>query len=173
METFASFKVGGQRVYGMVHLPDSPRPAQGFPSVLILHGYSVTAFVQQGYLTSELSHAADAGYDAAVILLDTPGGLSTSMKTIYTAELASRIPVIVYVSPEGARAASAGVWVSQAADVLAMSPTSNIGSSTPINSSGTNISSDLRRKVIHDAVASLTALAQSHHRNTIRLCGPS
>ena len=123
--------------------------------------------VTQGYLTGQLSHAADAGYDAAVILLDTPGGLSTSMKTIYTAELASRIPVIVYVSPEGARAASAGVWVSQAADVLAMSPDSNIGSSTPIDSSGQNLGSDLRRKVINDAVASLTALAQSHHRNTV------
>jgi membrane-bound serine protease (ClpP class) len=121
--------------------------------------------VTQGYLTNQLSHAASAGYDAAVILLDTPGGLSTSMKTIYEAELASRIPVIVYVSPEGARAASAGVWVSQAADVLAMSPDSNIGSSTPIDSSGGNLGSDLRRKVIHDAVASLTALAQTHHRN--------
>src|SRR5579871_1926667 len=122
--------------------------------------------VTQGYLTSQLSHAADSGYDAAVILLDTPGGLSTSMKTIYQAELASRIPVIVYVSPEGARAASAGVWVSQAADVLAMSPDSNIGSSTPIDSSGGNLGSDLRRKVINDAVSSLTALAQTHHRNT-------
>jgi membrane-bound serine protease (ClpP class) len=122
--------------------------------------------VTQGYLTSQLSHAADAGYDAAVILLDTPGGLSTSMKTIYEAELASKVPVIVYVSPAGARAASAGVWVSQAADVLAMSPDSNIGSSTPIDSSGNNISSDLRRKVINDSVASLKALAQTHHRNT-------
>src|SRR3954468_23289159 len=92
--------------------------------------------VTQGYLTSQLSRAADSGYDAAVILLDTPGGLATSMKTIYEAELASKIPVIVYVSPEGARAASAGVWVSQAADVLAMSPTSNIGSSTPVHSRG-------------------------------------
>src|SRR2546423_3048491 len=92
--------------------------------------------VTQGYLTHQLSHAANAGYSAAVILLDTPGGLSTSMKTIYEAELDAKLPVIVYVSPEGARAASAGVWVSQAADVLAMSPTSNIGSSTPIDSSG-------------------------------------
>jgi len=122
--------------------------------------------VTQGYLTGELSHAASAGYDAAVILLDTPGGLSTSMKTIYEAELNAKLPVIVYVSPEGARAASAGVWVSQAADVLAMSPDSNIGSSTPIDSSGANLGSDLRRKVINDSVASLTALAQTHHRNT-------
>src|SRR5262249_54836677 len=87
--------------------------------------------VTQDYLTSQLSRAADDHYDAAVILLDTPGGLSTSMKTIYQAELASKIPVIVYVSPEGARAASAGVWVAQAADVLAMAPTTNIGSAPP------------------------------------------
>jgi membrane-bound serine protease (ClpP class) len=122
--------------------------------------------VTQDYLTHQLSHAASAGFDAAVILLDTPGGLSTSMKTIYEAELNAKLPVIVYVSPEGARAASAGVWVSQAGDVLAMSPDSNIGSSTPIDSSGSNLGSDLRRKVINDSVASLTALAAAHGRNT-------
>jgi membrane-bound serine protease (ClpP class) len=122
--------------------------------------------VTQGYLTHQLSRAASDRYDAAVILLDTPGGLSTSMKKIYTAELNAKLPVIVYVAPNGARAASAGVWVSEAADVLAMAPTSNIGSSTPIDSSGQNLGSDLRRKVVNDAVASLTALAAAHHRNT-------
>lgn len=122
--------------------------------------------VTQGYLTGQLSRAANDGYAAAVVLLDTPGGLSTSMKTIYTAELNARLPVIVYVSPDGARAASAGVWISEAADVLAMAPTTNIGSSTPIDSSGQNLGSDLRRKVINDAAASLTALAAAHHRNT-------
>ena len=122
--------------------------------------------VTQDYLTGQLSRAAKHGYDAAVILLDTPGGLSTSMKKIYTAELNAKLPVIVYVSPDGARAASAGVWISEAADVLAMAPTTNIGSSTPIDSSGKNLGSDLRRKVINDAAASLTALAASHHRNT-------
>jgi membrane-bound serine protease (ClpP class) len=122
--------------------------------------------VTQDYLTGELSRAAKDGYDAAVILLDTPGGLSTSMKRIYQAELSAKLPVIVYVAPEGARAASAGVWIAQAADVLAMAPTTNIGSSTPIDSSGQNLGSDLRRKVVNDAAASLTALAQSHHRNT-------
>ena len=122
--------------------------------------------VTQDYLTGELSRAASHGYDAAVILLDTPGGLSSSMKTIYQAELSAKLPVLVYVSPEGARAASAGVWIAEAADVLAMAPTTNIGSSTPIDSSGQNLGSDLRRKVINDAAASLTALAQAHHRNT-------
>jgi membrane-bound serine protease (ClpP class) len=121
----------------------------------------------QGWVNSRMDHAVSAGYDAVVIELDTPGGLSTSMKSIYQHELALKIPVIVYVSPSGARAASAGVWLSEAADVLAMSPISNIGSSTPIDSSGSNIaSSDLRRKVINDAAASLRALAQAHHRNT-------
>ena len=122
--------------------------------------------VTQDYLTNKLSKAAKDGYDAAVILLDTPGGLSTSMKTIYTAELNAKLPVIVYVSPDGARAASAGVWIAEAADVLAMAPTTNIGSSTPIDSSGQNLGSDLRRKVINDAAASLKALAAAHHRNT-------
>ncbi|MGZ4290690.1 MAG: NfeD family protein [Gaiellaceae bacterium] len=122
--------------------------------------------VTQDYFTHQLARAASDHYDAAVILLDTPGGLSTSMKTMYTAELNAKLPVIVYVSPDGARAASAGVWVSEAADVLAMAPTTNIGSSTPIDSSGANLGSDLRRKVINDSVASLTALAATHHRNT-------
>jgi membrane-bound serine protease (ClpP class) len=122
--------------------------------------------VTQDYVTHQISRAAKEGYAAAVILLDTPGGLSTSMKTIYTAELNAKLPVIVYVSPDGARAASAGVWISEAADVLAMAPTTNIGSSTPIDSSGQNLGSDLRRKVINDAAASLTALAAAHHRNT-------
>jgi len=118
------------------------------------------------YVVSEINHAASSHYDAVVIVLDTPGGLSTSMRKIYQKELASKVPVIVYVSPEGARAASAGVWIGQAADVLAMSPVSNIGSSTPIDSSGANISSDLRRKVINDAAASLRNLAAVHKRNT-------
>jgi membrane-bound serine protease (ClpP class) len=120
----------------------------------------------QDFLTARISRAAKDGYDAAVILLDTPGGLSTSMKTIYTAELNAKVPVIVYVSPDGARAASAGVWIAEAADVLAMAPTTNIGSSTPIDSSGKNLGSDLRRKVINDSAASLTALAAAHKRNT-------
>jgi membrane-bound serine protease (ClpP class) len=122
--------------------------------------------VTADWVVNRLTRAADDGYDAAVILLDTPGGLSTSMKKIYQAELRSKVPVIVYVSPEGARAASAGVWIAEAADVLAMAPTTNIGSSTPIDSSGQDLDKDLRRKVINDAAASLTALAATHKRNT-------
>jgi membrane-bound serine protease (ClpP class) len=73
--------------------------------------------------------------------------------------------VIAYVSPSGSRAASAGVWITEAADVAAMAPATNIGSSTPIDSSGQNLGSDLRRKVINDAVASLTSVMRFHGRN--------
>jgi len=121
--------------------------------------------VTKDYLNHQLDEAAKH-YDAAVIVLDTPGGLSSSLREIYQRELSLAVPVIVYVAPNGARAASAGVWISEAGDVLAMSPISNIGSSTPINSTGANIGSDLRRKVINDAAASLRALAAAHKRNT-------
>ena len=121
--------------------------------------------VTQDYVNGEIARANREHFDAVVILLDTPGGLSSSMQKIYKAELASEIPVIVYVSPPGSRAASAGVWIGQAADILAMAPQTNIGSSTPINVGGSDIAKDLRRKVINDAAASLRELATTHGRN--------
>ena len=121
--------------------------------------------VTADYVIDEIERANDERFDAVVILLDTPGGLSDAMKDIYEAELASKVPVIVYVSPEGARAASAGVWIGQAGDILAMAPQTNIGSSTPISVGGEDIQDDLRRKVVNDAAASLRALAREHGRN--------
>ncbi len=121
--------------------------------------------VTQDYLNHQLQRASDGHYNAVVVLLDTPGGLASSERKIVQKELASKIPVIVYVSPNGARAASAGVWIGEAADVLAMAPETNIGSSTPIDSSGQNIGSDLHRKVVNDAAASLRSLMRYHHRN--------
>ena len=87
------------------------------------------------------------------------------MRKIVQAELASKVPVIVYVSPDGARAASAGVWIGQAADMLAMAPETNIGSSTPIDRAAATRQGP-RRKVVNDAAASLRTLAKSHGRNT-------
>jgi membrane-bound serine protease (ClpP class) len=121
--------------------------------------------VTADYAVGEIERANEKRYDAVVILLDTPGGLSDSMKDIYEAELASKIPVIVYVYPDGARAASAGVWIGQAGDILAMAPQTNIGSSTPISVGGEDIQEDLRRNVVNDAAASLRALAREHGRN--------
>lgn len=135
------------------------------PKVLAIHFDTAVNPATQDWLNGELNHAQSRGYSAAVIVLDTPGGLEESMRKIVQRELALRIPVIVYVSPNGARAASAGVWIGQAADILAMAPVTNIGSSTPISGNGANIEPDLRRKVVNDAAASLRGLAKSHGRN--------
>jgi membrane-bound serine protease (ClpP class) len=121
--------------------------------------------VTADYAVDQIKRANAERYHAVVILLDTPGGLADAMRKIYEAELASKVPVIVYVSPEGARAASAGVWIGQAGDILAMAPQTNIGSSTPVSVGGENIQEDLRRKVVNDAAASLRALAREHGRN--------
>jgi membrane-bound serine protease (ClpP class) len=120
--------------------------------------------VTADYVVNELERAERDGFDAAVIVVDTPGGLAESMRDIYQKELDLTIPVLVYV-PTGARAASAGVWIAQAADVLGMAPQSNLGSSTPVSVGGGEIPSDLRRKVINDAAASLRAIAEEHGRN--------
>jgi membrane-bound serine protease (ClpP class) len=135
------------------------------PRVLAVEFENDVNPVTADYVTSQIDRANDEHYNAVVILLDTPGGLSSAMKDIYQAELRSKVPVIVYVSPPGSRAASAGVWIGQAADILAMAPQTNIGSSTPIDVGGGNIQSDLRRKVINDAAASLKTLAKAHGRN--------
>src|SRR5581483_10854167 len=135
------------------------------PRVLAIHFTTDVNPVTQDWVDHELSRAESGRYSAAVIVLDTPGGLEDSMRKIVQKELSLRVPVIVYVAPAGARAASAGVWISQAADLLAMSPATNIGSSTPIQGNGSNIGSDLRRKEINDAAASLRGLAKLHGRN--------
>jgi membrane-bound serine protease (ClpP class) len=121
--------------------------------------------VTQNYLCHNLSQAAKDGYTAAVIVLDTPGGLLQSKDKIVLCELNAKLPVLVWVGPNGATAGSAGVWIAQAADFLGMAPQTNIGSSTPIDSGGANIGSDLRRKLINHEAATLRALAQSHGRN--------
>jgi membrane-bound serine protease (ClpP class) len=139
--------------------------AQSGPKVLAVHFSLEINPVSQDYVNHQIDKANDGGYSAVVILLDTPGGLSTSMEKIYEKILVSRVPVIVYVSPQGAGAASAGVFVAEAADVLAMAPATNIGSSTPINQSGGNLSSDLRRKVINHFAAKLRTLAETNGRN--------
>jgi membrane-bound serine protease (ClpP class) len=156
-------------IVGASAFASTPATTSGKPRVLAITFNQEIDSVTASWLNSKLDEAHKDGYNAAVILLDTPGGDEDSMRSIVQKELqlsSEGTPVVVYVSPNGARAASAGVWVSQAADVLAMAPETNIGASTPIDSTGQNIGgSDLRRKVINDAVASLTALATAHHRN--------
>ena len=135
------------------------------PRVLAIHFDADVNPVTQNYLCHQLKQAQKQNYDAAAIVLNTPGGLLNSKDKIVLCMLSSKIPVLVWVGPNGSFAGSAGVWIAQAADFLGMAPETNIGSSTPIDSSGGNIGSDLRRKLINHEAASLRALAESHGRN--------
>ena len=121
--------------------------------------------VTQDYLIGAIERGEEEGYDAVVILLDTPGGLDSSMREIIEAELAAEVPVVVYVAPPGSRSASAGVFITLAADVAAMAPQTNIGSSTPIAVGGGEIPEDLRKKVVNDAAAYIREIAEEHGRN--------
>ena len=121
--------------------------------------------VTQDYINDQIDRANERALRRGRDPARHPGRAEHRDEKIVKAELASKVPVIVYVSPPGARAASAGVWIGQASDLLAMAPNTNIGSSTPIDVGGGNIQSDLRRKVVNDAAASLRELARSHGRN--------
>ena len=121
--------------------------------------------VTQEYVTDAIERGEREGYDAVVIQLDTPGGLDSAMREIIKKELDADVPVVVYVSPSGSRAASAGAFITLAADVAAMAPGTNIGSSTPVAVGGGEIPADLRRKVVNDAAAYARELAEIHGRN--------
>ena len=119
----------------------------------------------EAWIGRALEDAAEDGTELALIRLDTPGGLDTSMREIVKDIIAAPMPVVVYVSPDGARAASAGLFVTQAADVAAMAPQTNIGSASPISIGGADIGEVLGRKIENDAAAYVRALAEGHGRN--------
>ena len=117
------------------------------------------------WVNKALNDAADQNAAVAIIRLDTPGGLDSSLRDIVKDILAAPMPVIVYVTPNGARAASAGVYITEAADVAAMAPETNIGSATPISIGPGGASDVLDRKITNDAAAYIQALAAGHGRN--------
>jgi len=121
--------------------------------------------VQAAYIEEGLRTAADDGAAAVLIEVDSPGGELSSMDRILKAILASELPVITYVTPDGARAGSAATFVTLAGDVAAMAPLTNIGAASVISGSGQDLPETLGRKITNDAVARITALAREHGRN--------
>lgn len=117
------------------------------------------------YLTSSIATAESDGAQALVIEIDTPGGDLDSMKAMVQAELGSTVPVISYVSPVGGRAASAGAFVTLAAQIAAMAPTTRIGASSPVDGSGGDIGSTLKQKIENDLVESLRGIQGRYHRD--------
>ena len=143
----------------------APASAGGSDRVLVAEFENDVNPVTQDYLLNAIERGEQEGFAAVVIEMDTPGGLGSSMRAIVKGILAADVPVIVYVAPSGGSADSAGAVIGMAADVLAMAPQTNIGSSTPISVGGEDISKDLRRKVVNDAAAYIGELAREHGRN--------
>jgi membrane-bound serine protease (ClpP class) len=117
------------------------------------------------FIKSGIKTAEDNGAACIIIELDTPGGLAESMRQIVQKILASRVPVVVFVSPSGARAASAGVMITMAADVAAMAPGTNIGAAHPVGAGGQDIDGKMSEKVINDMVAQAKSVAEKRGRN--------
>ncbi|MDP9119518.1 MAG: nodulation protein NfeD [Actinomycetota bacterium] len=129
------------------------------PSVIQLSLEGVVDPFVADYLRNGIEGANDAA--AVLLTIDTPGGLDSSMREIIKAILASDVPVICYVAPEGARAASAGAFILMACHVAAMAPATNVGASTPVGIGGVTLS----KKIEEDAAATMGALAERRGRN--------
>lgn len=117
------------------------------------------------YVQRLIDEGEQRGVAAVVFVMNTPGGLIDSTYRITGRFLASRVPVVVFVAPQGARAASAGTFITMAAHVAAMAPSTNIGAAHPVDSSGADIQGDLRLKAENDAVAHIVNIAKARGRN--------
>jgi membrane-bound serine protease (ClpP class) len=115
-------------------------------------------------LTMALDRAQSEGAQALIVQLNTPGGLERSMRSMVQTILGSPIPVIVYVAPTGARAASAGVFITMAAHVAAMAPATNIGAAHPVAVGG-SMDKEMSKKVENDAAAFARSIATERGRN--------
>ncbi|MDD5573503.1 MAG: nodulation protein NfeD, partial [Candidatus Hydrothermia bacterium] len=116
------------------------------------------------YVTKGIEKANSSGGKLILLIIDTPGGLDESMRTINKSILASQIPVVTYVYPEGARAASAGAFIAMASHIIAMAPGTSIGACHPV-AIGQQMDSIMIKKVANDAAAYLKSLAELYGRN--------
>jgi membrane-bound serine protease (ClpP class) len=148
-----------------IHGAQAARPGDpGGGRVLVVTLDGPVSPVTAEAVDAALTRGEREGYAALVLEVDTPGGLETSMRDIVKRLLASKVPVIGWVTPSGARSASAGVFIVMATDYAAMSPGTNIGAATPINLQGP-MDSTLARKATNDAAAFARTVALQRGRN--------
>jgi len=143
---------------------DGPPSEAPTGRVLVVRLEGPVSPVSARALARAIDRAEEGGYRALVVEIDTPGGLETSMRDMVKRLLASEVPVLTWVTPGGARAASAGVFVVMAGDVAAMSPGTNIGAATPVNLQGP-MDSTLAHKATNDAAAFARTVAAQRGRN--------
>ncbi len=138
---------------------------KGAGPVMVVHVDSVINPVTAEFIDENIKRASSKDAALVVVQLDTPGGLDTAMREIVKSILNSPVPVAVYVAPSGARAASAGVFITLAADVAAMAPGTNIGAAHPVAMGGKDMGDEMAKKVENDAVAYIQGIATKRKRN--------
>jgi membrane-bound serine protease (ClpP class) len=135
------------------------------PQVVVLPTTGVVDSTMEQYLATSIAEAEADHAAAVVIKLNTPGGELGSMNDIVGTLLEAKVPVIVWVAPAGGFAASAGTFITLAANIALMAPGTSIGAASPISADGTDIPGTLGEKVKNDAIAKITAIAQARGRN--------
>jgi membrane-bound serine protease (ClpP class) len=133
-------------------------------TVIVLPTSGVVDQIMAGYVREGIAKAATDGAPAVVIQLDTPGGSLDATRDIIQTQLDAGVPVIVWVGPAGAQAASAGTFITLASHVAAMAPATNIGAATPVGGQGEDIEGDLGQKVLNDTIAQIKAIAEERDR---------
>lgn len=153
-------------IAGPAH-PGPPAATHAAPPPIVVHARleSIIQPVAAQFLRGVLARADAAGAAAVVLELDTPGGLGTSMHEMTKDILAARTPVVVYVAPSGAQAASAGFFLLLAADVAAMAPGTRTGAAHPVGPSGESLTGTMGQKVEQDAAAAIRSLAARNGRD--------
>ncbi len=144
--------------------PKAQRSSGDHREVIVITVEGVINPVSAEYITKSIRKAVKNNAEALIIELDTPGGLDTSMRNIVKEIIASEVPVIVYVAPSGARAASAGAFITLAAHIAAMAPGTNIGAAHPV-ALGEGMDKTMAEKVTNDAAAYIKSIAEKRGRN--------
>jgi len=142
-----------------------PATAQSRPRVVEIRLDMMIHHVSAGYIVQGIHYANQQNADAVLLELNTPGGLQNSMHEIVEAILNSRVPVITYVGPSGASAASAGFFVLLAGDLAVMAPGTNSGAAHPVVLGGTEVGKTMEAKMENDAAAYIRSIAQKRGRN--------
>jgi membrane-bound serine protease (ClpP class) len=146
-------------LYSSPAFPEEPKR-----EVIVINVNGVINPVSAEFIGKSIKKANEKKAEALVIELDTPGGLDTSMRNIVKDIIGSDVPVVVYVSPSGSRAASAGVFITLAAHIAAMAPGTNIGAAHPVGIGG-KMDKTMAEKATNDAAAYIKSLAERNGRN--------